>query len=99
MKCKKRVKFLSISILIILCSFSLIDSGSAASPLPSAYNITGVPQHKQINGLDCGPAALEIMFDYWGVDINQKSIADVARTSSMGTYNLYIGLILRVATF
>ncbi len=85
MKCKKCVKFLPISILIILCTVSLIGSASA-SPLPNAYNITGVPQHKQINGLSCGPAALEIMFDYWGADIDQKSIADVARSSSVGTY-------------
>ncbi len=79
----KRVKFLSVSVLIILW-FSLV--GSAASPLPSAHNITNVTQHKQINGLDCGPAALEIIFDFWGTDINQKSIADVARSSSIGTY-------------
>ncbi len=83
MKWKKRVNVLSVLVLIILC-FSLV--GGAASPLPSAHNITGVTQHKKINGLSCGPAALEIMFDFWGADINQKSIADVARTSSIGTY-------------
>lgn len=82
----KRVKFISIPILIILCSVSLIDSACAASPLPIAYNITGVPQHMQINGLSCGPAALEIMFDFWGADIDQKSITDVARSSSIGTW-------------
>jgi hypothetical protein len=86
MNCKKHIKFLSISIFIILCSISLIGSASAGSPVPSAYNITGVTQHKQINGLSCGPAALEIMFDYWGADIGQKSITDVARSSSIGTY-------------
>ncbi len=84
MKWKKHVKVLSVSVLIILCFISLV--GSAASTLPSAHNITGVTQHKQINGLSCGPAALEIMFDFWGADINQKSIADVARSSTIGTY-------------
>ncbi len=83
MKWKKRANVLSVSVLIILC-FSLV--GGAASPLESAHNITGVTQHKQINGLGCGSAALEIMFDFWGADINQKSIADVARSSSIGTY-------------
>jgi hypothetical protein len=83
MKWKKRVNVLSVLVLIILC-FSIV--GCAASPLPSAHNITGVTQHKQINGLSCGPAALEIMFNFWGADINQKSIADVARSSSIGTY-------------
>ncbi len=83
MKWKNGVNVLWVSVLIILC-FSLV--GSAAPPLPSAHNITNVTQHKQINGLGCGPAALEIMFDFWGADIDQKSIADVARSSSIGTY-------------
>lgn len=81
MKIEKYVKVFSI--LIIVCSVSLIGS---ASSLPDSYLITGVPQHTQINGLSCGPAALETMFDYWGEDIDQKSIADVARSSSIGTY-------------
>ncbi len=84
MKCKKCFKFLWI--LVIVCSINLTANASAASSLPGAYNITGVIQHRQINGLSCGPAALEIMFDYWGADINQKSIADVSRSSSIGTY-------------
>ncbi len=81
MEIKKRVRFLSISILMTFCFISLIGSAS-----PTAYMITGVPQHKQINGLSCGPAALETMFDYRGEDIDQKSIADVARSSSVGTW-------------
>jgi hypothetical protein len=83
MNIEKCVKVLSISVLIILCSVSLIGS---ASTFPEAYLITNVTQHKQINGLSCGPAALETMFDYWGEDIDQKSIADVARSSSNGTW-------------
>jgi hypothetical protein len=54
--------------------------------LPDAYLIKEVPQYKQLNGLSCGPAALETMFDYRGEDIDQKSIADVARSSSDGTW-------------
>lgn len=83
MKNEKHIKVLLISILVILYSVSLIGS---ASTLPNAYLIKGVPQHTQINGLSCGPAALETMFDYRGEDIDQKSIADVARSSSIGTY-------------
>jgi hypothetical protein len=83
MNIEKCIKVLSISILIIVCSVSLIGS---ASSLPDTYLIKDVPQHTQINGLSCGPAALETMFDYWGEDIDQKSIADVARSSSIGTY-------------
>jgi hypothetical protein len=77
MKWKKRVNVLSFSVLIILC-FSFVSD--------VAHNITNVTQHKQMNGLMCGDAALETIFDFWGADINQKSIADVARSSSIGTY-------------
>lgn len=84
MKNERYIKILFISILIIVCSAILINGASAS--MPSSYKIAGVPQHKQINGLSCGPAALEIIFDYWGADIDQKAIADAARSSSIGTY-------------
>jgi len=48
--------------------------------------IANVPWHQQLNGLSCGAALLEIVFDYWGPDIDQKEIMNVARTSSMGTW-------------
>lgn len=83
MRWKKRVNFFLVSVLIILC-FSL--ASGVAFALPSAHNITNVRQHKQMNALMCGDAALETIFDFWGADINQTSIADVARTSSVGTY-------------
>ncbi len=73
-------------LIFIIFNFNLIINNAAAgSSLPEAYLITGVPQHKQINALSCGPGALEIVFDFWGVDIDQKAIADVARSSSKGT--------------
>jgi hypothetical protein len=83
MKWKKGVNVLLVSVMIILW-LSLVSN--AAYALPSAHNITNVTQYKQMNALMCGDAALETMFDFWGADINQKSIADVARTSSVGTY-------------
>ncbi|MEM2839448.1 MAG: C39 family peptidase [Thermoplasmata archaeon] len=55
------------------------------SGLPVSH-IIDVPWHQQFNGLFCGAASLEIVFDYWGPDIDQKEIADVARTSSSGTW-------------
>jgi len=44
----------------------------------SAY--ISVPFHYQINNYYCGPATLEMIFDYYGEDISQTEIADVART-------------------
>jgi hypothetical protein len=67
-------------------AFGGIEAATAKSSLPGAHIIKGIDQHKQINGLGCGPASLEILFDFWGPDVDQKAIADVARTSSIGTY-------------
>ena len=58
-----------------------------AEMIPVAHRIGGVPWHVQINGLACGDGALESVFDYYGPDIDPKAIADVARTSSIGTYS------------
>jgi len=45
-----------------------------------------VPYHRQITGYYCGPAALEMVFDFYGPDVHQSEIADVARTAPDGTY-------------
>ncbi len=52
----------------------------------SAY--VPVPFYYQITTYYCGPAALEMVFDYYGEDISQMEIADVARTSYLegGTF-------------
>lgn len=54
--------------------------------LPPAHMISNVPWHQQLNALECGDGAIEIVYDYLGQDIDQKQIADVARTSSAGTW-------------
>lgn len=43
------------------------------------YHIS-VPHHYQSRSYYCGPAALEMVFDFYGPDINQLEIADAART-------------------
>ncbi|MHA1486694.1 MAG: C39 family peptidase, partial [Promethearchaeota archaeon] len=50
--------------------------------------IQSVPMHYQINNYYCGPAALEMILDYYGPDIPQDEIAEVARTyeGSSGTF-------------
>ncbi len=50
--------------------------------------IQSVPMHYQINDYYCGPAALEMILDYYGPDIPQDEIAEVARTyePSGGTF-------------
>ncbi len=45
-----------------------------------------VPYYRQLNNYYCGPAALEMIFDFYGPDVSQSEIADVARTAPDGTY-------------
>jgi parallel beta-helix repeat protein len=52
--------------------------------LPSKAYIS-VPYHSQQTDYYCGPAALEMVFDFYGPDIDQLEIADVALTMPDGT--------------
>ena len=57
------------------------------SRYPSSYDIASVPYHVQVMAYHCGPAALEMVFDYWGPDVNQTDIGHAANTTpSAGTY-------------
>lgn len=51
---------------------------------PSVY--ISVPYSRQITNYYCGPAALEMVFRFYGPNIPQIEIADVARTAPDGTY-------------
>jgi PKD repeat protein len=43
-----------------------------------------VPYHRQLTNYYCGPASLEMVFDYFGPDISQHEIAEVSRTADYG---------------
>ena len=51
---------------------------------PPAYNISSVPYHVQVTSYNCGPAASEMVLDYYGADIYQEDIADVANCVNPG---------------
>lgn len=77
-----------------LLAVSLLITAAVASPeagsnsgLPSSHMIASIPWHQQMNGLFCGEGVLEEVYDYYGPDIDQKQIADVARSSSSGTWS------------
>ncbi len=54
---------------------------------PDAYNIEDVPFYYQETSWYCCEAALEMVFDYWGPDISQTDIGDVANDMpGVGTY-------------
>ena len=55
---------------------------------PSSYDISSCPHYYQGTSYHCGPAALEMVFDYWGEHVNQTDIGYVANTlSGHGTWS------------
>lgn len=62
------------------------DAVAMIYPLAPLLAYISVPYHRQVNSYYCGPAALEMLFDFYGPDIPQYEIADVARTAPDGTY-------------
>ena len=78
-------------LIVISCNwvgvYAADTNAGASAPLPSSHMIANVPWHQQMNGLFCGEGVLEGVYDYYGPDINQKEIADVARSSSAGTWS------------
>ncbi|MBN1825106.1 MAG: C39 family peptidase [Candidatus Eisenbacteria bacterium] len=56
--------------------------------IPDAYVIPGVPYHYQITSWFCGPAALQMVMDYYGEEIGQHPISDVANdVTGSGCYS------------
>lgn len=62
------------------------DESDSIHPRAPLLAYISVPYHRQITGYHCGPAALEMVFDFYGPDVSQHEIADVARTAPDGTY-------------
>lgn len=72
--------------LFILISFSLVVLSVSTFSSNSSAVYLSVPFHYQNKGYYCGPAALEMVFDYYGEDIPQTEIAEVARTHPNETW-------------
>ena len=68
----------------IISNDKFLDNYDVEVSNSAAY--VSMPFHYQNNNYYCGPAALEMVFDYYGEDIPQTQIADVARTYPYVTY-------------
>ena len=68
----------------IISNDEFLDSYDVEVSNSTAY--VSVPFYYQSNNYYCGPAALEMVLDYYGEDIPQTEIADVARTYPYVTY-------------
>jgi hypothetical protein len=64
------------------------DEGTPADRrYPTSYDIEACPHYYQGTGYHCGPASLEMVFDYWGVHVNQTDIGYACYTTQyFGTY-------------
>ena len=68
-----------------------------AGSAPAEYDIPNVPYHEQMIDWWCGPASLEMLFDYNGPDIGQGEIAGVADQDRQ--YGVYDNELARAAQF
>jgi uncharacterized protein YvpB len=90
----KLVSLIRISSFLVILAVSITSSQSILSvesfdteaEVSDSAAYISVPLHYQSNNYYCGPAALEMVFDYYGEDISQTEIADVARTHPYETY-------------
>lgn len=88
MRRKAVLSFLTTSLLVILpiltasSQFTACDETLNNFIVEAVYSsgYVSVPFHYQSNNYYCGPASLEMVFDYYGEDILQREIADVSRT-------------------
>ncbi len=85
---KMKVKLLFIFLIpTVLPSAVVLSNIHPVAAEPQFYTISGVPHHYQLKNYYCGPASLEMVFDYYGSDVLQYEIADVARTAGYGTFS------------
>ncbi len=86
-------------VLVVISSLLVFSLGSVSSiqgtvnlkknnyaEVSNSDGYISVPFHYQNNNYYCGPATLEMVFDYYGAEIPQAEIADAARTYPYVTY-------------
>lgn len=80
-------------------SNALSAQTSSLTAQQSTEHQIDVPFHYQDKDYYCGPACLEMVFDYYEQDINQSEIADAARTLGEPYLTTYQDDMLRAAYF
>jgi hypothetical protein len=78
----------------VLALLALLAASGPASA--ESANLT-VPYHQQQEGWYCAESCLEMVFDYWGEDIPQDDIGDVANETPAG--GTYASDLMRAAMF
>jgi len=98
--CGRKVALLLIFFLILSLTnvcFKFVSCWS--NSIHSSEHLIDVPFYYQVKGYYCGPAALQMVFDFYGENISQFEIADVARTVGEPLYATYTDEMRRAAHF
>lgn len=82
---KAIVSMLIAGLLLETLILAFVVKPATAESVTSEHHIS-VPYWGQVNGYYCGPACLQMVFDYYGELIPQNEIAEAARTTSGVTY-------------
>jgi hypothetical protein len=80
---------LVVVLLLVVCvlafpaaaSAAVTPSSGAQPTIPDHFLIGGVPLYQQIQAVGCGAASLQMVLNYWGPYVDQKTVYDAARTS------------------
>ncbi|MBA7468637.1 hypothetical protein ES707_03889 [subsurface metagenome] len=75
----------------------LEDRNSSLHSASTEFIIPSVPHYYQTTNYYCGPASLEMIYDFYGPDISQLEIADVARADVF--YGAYASDLRRATHF
>jgi hypothetical protein len=77
---------ITVLLLPIIFSTPALANGFAHEAAAPSAHLIEVPFYYQEKDYYCGPAALQMVFDFYGENVSQDEIADVARTAPYVTY-------------
>jgi predicted double-glycine peptidase len=96
---RKTALFLVFLSIFLLTNVGIKFVSCSSNSDHSSEHLIDVPFHYQDIEYYCGPAALQMVFDYYGEAINQSEIADVARTIGEPVYSTFTDELRRAAHF
>ena len=78
----KSILLLLLAVLSTVRAQEVLDVPARSIPArPPSFKIRSVPFHRQVTSWSCGAGSHAMVMNYWGVDLDQRAIIDVLRTS------------------
>ncbi|NIT76953.1 MAG: hypothetical protein GWN18_07265 [Thermoplasmata archaeon] len=85
------------ALLLTVVAVTLVSAALLADPVEAEKVDLPVPYHRQVTDWYCAEASLKMVFDYWGEEIPQHDIGDVANERQVG--GTYATDLVRAARF